>query len=103
MGILEYIKIRPMSVIATGFDCANYAITTVWHSATLGKEEETTAENNQDLAWASQQPGTWEERCLLRHRVTFSQGLSSSQPLKILRFPVFSETIWPQGAGIHLD
>ena len=46
-----------MSVIAPGFDCANYAITTVWRSATLGKEEETTAENNQDLALASQQPG----------------------------------------------
>ena len=60
--ILENIKIKPISVTAPGFDCTNYAITTVWPSATLRKEEATTAESNGDLTIASQQPGALERK-----------------------------------------
>lgn len=62
MVISEYIKIMPIPVTAPGFDCTNYAITTVWHSATLRKEEETTAKSNGDLIIASQQPGYLERK-----------------------------------------
>lgn len=56
MGALRLYH-QPMSVFAPGCDCIICAVTTIWHSTTLGKEEEETAESNGDPAIASQQPG----------------------------------------------
>lgn len=81
MVILENIKIKPISVTAPGFDCTNYAITTVWPSATLRKEEETTAESNGDLTTASQQPGALERK--VPASVTGSVSLDASAPLSL--------------------
>lgn len=38
LGILEYIKIRPICNCPWLY-CTHYTVTTVWHSATLGKKE----------------------------------------------------------------
>lgn len=48
-GTVEYNKIRPITIVAPACDYINCAITTIWHSTTLGKEEEKTAESNWTL------------------------------------------------------
>ena len=92
MVILEYIKIKPISVTAPGFDCTNYAITTVWHSATLSKEE-TTAETIGDLTIASQQPGDLERKVSAQPQGQFLSMLQLLSVSKDFEISGVSETL----------